>query len=450
MTMRDVVIVEGVRSPFVKSGADFAKVRAHELGRVPMRELIERLEIADGVGKKARVKVDEVCIGNVGSPEDAANIARVIGMQAGLDKSIPGYTVHRNCASGLEAIMQGWLKIGTGHCDVMLVGGVESMSNMPLIYRPEVVEFFGRLMRAKTPMQKLSTLMGAPVGILSTIFKGRPTGMMSPIVSIQEGLTDPFCGMNMGQTADLLAREFRLSREDQDKFAVESHRRAVAAQESGKLADEIVPLALPMKYTNAITNDVGPRKGQSIEQLAKLKPYFDKVNGTVTVGNACPITDGAAMLAMMSADKAREAGYKVLGKVRSVVFTGHEPERMGLGPAYAMHAALKKAGLTLGQMDVIEINEAFAAQVMSVTKAMASKEWCKEKLGISEAVGEVDPAKLNPNGGAIALGHPVGSSGARIAIAALKELKRSNKQFGIASLCIGGGQGGAIVVERGA
>jgi len=439
MTMRDVVIVEGVRSPFVKSGAEFAKVRAHELGRVPMRELIERLEIADGVGAKARVKVDEVCIGNVGSPEDAANIARVIGMQAGLDKSIPGYTVHRNCASGLEAIMQGWLKIGTGQCDVMLVGGVESMSNMPLIYRPEVVDFFGRLMRAKTPLQKIMTLLKLPLG-----------QMLNPIVAIQEGLTDPFCGMNMGQTADLLAKEFRLSREDQDRFAVESHRKAVAAQEAGRLGDEIVPMPMPMKYTTSIANDIGPRKGQSLEQLAKLKPYFDRVNGTVTVGNACPITDGAAMLAMMSSEKAKEAGYKVLGKVRSMVFTGHEPERMGLGPAYAMHSALKKAGLTLGQMDVIEINEAFAAQVMSVTKAMASKEWCQQKLGSSEAVGEVDPAKLNPNGGAIALGHPVGSSGARITIAALKELKRSNKQFGIASLCIGGGQGGAIVVERGA
>jgi acetyl-CoA acyltransferase len=438
-SMREVVIVEGVRSPFVKAGGEFAKVRAHELGRVPMRELVERLELADGKGSKARVKVDEVCIGNVGAPEDAANIARVIGMQAGLDKSIPGYSVHRNCASGLEAIMQGWLKIGTGQADVMLVGGVESMSNMPLIYRPEAVAFFAAMMKAKTPMQKIMMLLKMPLG-----------KMLNPIVAIQEGLTDPFCGMNMGQTADLLAKEFRISREDQDKFAVESHRKAVAAQESGKLADEIVPLPLGPKYTTAIASDIGPRKGQGMEGLAKLKPYFDRVNGTVTVGNACGLTDGAAMLALMSAEKAKAAGYKVLGTIRSVAFTGHEPERMGLGPVYASHAALQKAGLGLKDMDVIEINEAFAAQVMAVTKAMASKEWCQEKLGSSAAVGEVDPAKLNPNGGAIAIGHPVGSSGARIAITALKELKRSNKQFGLATLCIGGGQGGAIVVERGA
>ncbi len=439
MSMRDVVIVEGVRSPYVKSGGEFAKVRAHELGRVPMRELVERLELGDGLGSKARVKVDEVCVGNVGAPEDAANIGRVIGMQAGLHKSIPGYTVHRNCASGLEAIMQGWLKIGTGQAEVMLVGGVESMSNMPLIYRPEVVDWFGRLMKAKSMGQRLGAFSKLPLG-----------RMLNPIIAIQEGLTDPFCGMNMGQTADLLAKEFRISREEQDRFAMESHRRAVAAQESGKLSDEIVAVPLPQKYTTAVAADIGPRKGQSMEQLAKLKPYFDRVNGTVTVGNACPITDGAAMLALMSAEKAKAAGYKVLGRIRSVAFTGHEPERMGLGPVYASHSALKKAGLGLKDMDVIEINEAFAAQVLSCVKAMGSKEWCQEKLGESDAMGEVDPNKLNPNGGAIALGHPVGSSGARVAIAAIKELNRSNKQFGLATLCIGGGQGGAIVVERGA
>lgn len=437
--MRDVVIVDGVRTPFVKAGAEFAKIRAHELGRAAMRELLERLEIADGYGAKARVKVDEVCIGNVGSPEDAANISRVIAMQAGLHKSIPGYTVHRNCASGMEAIMQAWLKIATGQADVMMVGGVESMSGMPLIYRPEAVDFFAGMMKAKTPGQRLAQFLKLPLG-----------KMLNPVVAIQEGLTDPFCGLNMGQTADLLAKEFRISREEQDKFALESHRKAVAAQESGKMAEEIVPVGVPTKYKSIVKQDIGPRKGQTLEQLAKLRPYFDRVNGTVTVGNACPITDGATMLALMSEEKARAAGYKILGKIRSVAFTGHEPERMGLGPAYASHAALRKAGLGFNQIDVWEVNEAFAAQVISVQKALASKEWCEEKLGTSGAVGEIDPAKLNPNGGAIALGHPVGSSGARIVLTALKELKRSGKQFALSTLCIGGGQGGACVVERGA
>jgi acetyl-CoA acetyltransferase family protein len=174
------------------------------------------------------------------------------------------------------------------------------------------------------------------------------------------------------------------------------------------------------------------------------------MNGTVTVGNACPITDGAVAMALMSAEKAKEAGYTILGRIRSITFTGHEPERMGLGPAYSMHRALEKAGMKLSQMDVVEINEAFSAQVIAVQKAIASKEWCQEKLGMQEAMGEIDPARLNPNGGAVALGHPVGSSGARIVLTALKELKRSGKQFAISSLCIGGGQGGACVVERGA
>ncbi len=436
--LRDVVIVDGVRTPFVKSGAEFAKVRAHELGRVAMRELLERLEIGDGHGPKARVKVDEVCLGNVGSPEDAANVSRVVGMQAGLHKSIPGYSVHRNCASGLEAIQQAYIKIATGQAEVMMVGGTESMSGMPLIYRPEAVDFFAQMMRAKTAPQKIAMLLRMPLG-----------KFLNPIVAIQEGLTDPFCGMNMGQTADLLAKEFRISREDQDRFAVESHRKAVQSQENGKLGEEIIPVGIPTSYKNIVKQDIGPRKGQSLEQLAKLKPYFDRVNGTVTVGNACPITDGAVVLAMMSAEKAKAAGYNVLGRIRSIAFTGHEPERMGLGPAYATHVALQKAGLKLSDMDVLEINEAFAAQVIAVTKAMASREWCKEKLGLSEAVGEVNPAKLNPNGGAIALGHPVGSSGARIVLTALKELKRSGKQFALSTLCIGGGQGGACVVERG-
>lgn len=437
-SFRDVVIVDGVRTPFVKAGADFAKVRAHELGRVAMRELLERLEIADGYGPKARVKVDEVCIGNVGSPEDAANVSRVVGMTAGLHKSIPGYTVHRNCASGMEAIAQGWLKIASGQANVMMVGGTESMSGMPLIYRPEMVDIFAMLMKAKT--------MGAR---LSALAKIRPGIILNPIVAIQEGLTDPFCGMNMGQTADLLAKEFGIKREEQDQFALESHRKAVASQENGKLAEEIIPLPVPTKYKAIVKQDVGPRKGMTIDQLTKLKPYFDRMNGTVTVGNACGLTDGAVMLAMMSADRAKAAGYQVLGRVRSIAFTGHEPERMGLGPVYACHAALKKAGLTLKQMDTLEINEAFSAQVMAVMRAAASKEWCVSKLGTSEALGEIDPSKLNPNGGAVALGHPVGSSGARIVLTALKELKRSGKQYGIASLCIGGGQGGAVVVERG-
>jgi acetyl-CoA acetyltransferase family protein len=437
MNLREVVIVDGVRTPFVKAGTDLRTVRAQELGRVAMRELIERLDLADGYSDKARVKVDEVCVGNVGNPEDAANIARVVAMLGGLHKSISAFSVHRNCASGLEAIGQGFLKIGSGDKDVMLVGGTESMSNMPLIYNAEMTEFFARLMKAKTPMQKL--------GVFASF---RPGWIFAPIIAIEKGLTDPFCGLNMGQTAEVLAREFGISREEQDAYALESHRKALVAQESGKLAEEIVPIAVGPKYKTVIKEDMGPRKGMAIDQLKKLKPYFDKVNGTVTVGNACPITDGAAMLAMMSAEKARAAGYNVLGRVRAVEFYGLDPERMGLGPVFASAKALDKAGLTLKDMDLIEINEAFSAQVLAVIKAMGSKQFAQEKLGRSEALGEVDLSKVNVNGGAVALGHPVGASGARIVLTALKELKRSNKKYALATLCIGGGQGGAAVVER--
>lgn len=434
--LRDVVIVDGVRTPFVKAGADFKGIRAHQLGRIPLRELLERLDITDGQSAKSRVKVDEVCFGNVANPEDAANITRVIAMLAGLDRSISAYTVHRNCASGMEAIGQAWVKIGAGHSDVMMVGGVESMSNLPLIYGPEMTAFFINLMRARSLGQRLGTLLSFRLSFLK------------PIIAVEQGLMDPFCGLNMGQTTENIARDFGITREEQDRFALESHRRALEAMESGKMAEEITPVAIPMKYTQIVKDDIGPRKGQTIEQLKKLKPFFDRVNGTVTVGNACPITDGAVAVAVMSADKAKSAGYKPLGKIRSVAFAGLEPERMGLGPVFAMHKALQKAGLSMRDMDIIEINEAFAAQVIGVMRASSSKKFCEERLGMSEALGEIDPAKLNVNGGAIAFGHPVGASGARIVLTALKELKRRGKRFAIASLCIGGGQGGAVVVER--
>lgn len=435
--MREVVIVDGVRTPFVKAGADFRYIRPQELGRAALRELLERLEVADGYGAKARVKVDEVCIGNVAGPEDAANISRVVGMQAGLHKSIPAYSVHRNCASGMEAVTQGFLKIGHGEADVMVVGGVESMSNMPLIFSTEMTDLFGNLMKAKSIGQKLAALMAF-----------RPH-FLKPTIALVEGLTDPFCGLNMGQTAELLAREFGISREMQDKYALASHQKTIAAMKAGRLAEEIVPVHVPTKYKKVVKEDIGPRDGMTMESLAKLKPYFDRVNGTVTVGNACPITDGAVMMLMMTAEKARECGYKVLGKVKAATSSGLDPERMGLGPVYSSAKVLAKAGMSLRDMDVVEINEAFAAQVIAVTMAMNSQKFAQEKLGRSEALGELDPAKLNINGGAIALGHPVGASGARITLAALRQLQRSGKQYALATLCIGGGQGSAVVLERG-
>lgn len=435
--LREVAIVDGVRTPFAKAGDALAPMRAQDLGQVAFRELCERLEIGDGYGSKARVKVEEFVLGNVGSPVDASNVARVVAMNAGLHKNIPAYTVNRNCASGMEAISQAYMRIATGNADVMLVGGAESMSNLPLLFNKKMTKLFANLMRAKTPGQKL--------GVLSSF----RLPFLSPIIAVQEALKDPFCGLNMGQTADLLAREFNITREEQDAFAVDSHRKAMDAQEAGRFREEIVPISVPPQFKQVVQDDIGPRRGLTVEKMAKFAPYFDRVNGTVTVANACPITDGAVAIAMMSVDCARANGYKILGKVRAIAAAGLEPERMGLGPAYASNKVLKQLGMRMSDMDYVEVNEAFSAQVIAVQRAAASKKWAEEKLGQSEAVGEIDPAKLNVNGGAVALGHPVGASGARITLTALKQLKRSGKQFALASLCIGGGQGQAVIVERG-
>jgi acetyl-CoA acyltransferase len=426
---RDVVFVDGIRTPFAKAGSTLKEVHAAELGRDALKELIAKTSLDVKL-------VDEVIIGNTGAPPDAVNISRVVALNAGIPKEVSAYTVHRNCASALESVSNAYDKIKSGSSDVVIAGGTESMSRMPLMFSKAFTDVFSKVMSAKTLPAKLSALSHLHLVDLK------------PEIAIMLGLTDPFCGLNMGETAEILAREFEISREEQDKFALNSHQKTIAAQESGKFADEIAPVFLPPKYDTFLKEDVGPRKGLTIEQLAKLKPYFDRKYGTVTVGNACPITDGAAMLLMMSREKADSLGYKPLGVMRSYAFAGLEPERMGLGPALATPIALKRAGLKLSDMGLIELNEAFAAQVIGCMKAMSSKKFYKDRTGSDQAVGDVNPEILNVNGGAIAIGHPVGATGARLVITLLKEMKRRGVQFGLATLCIGGGQGGAVIVER--
>jgi acetyl-CoA acyltransferase len=268
-----------------------------------------------------------------------------------------------------------------------------------------------------------------------------------PVISVLQGLTDPFVGINMGQTAEILAKEFGLSRQTQDEFALRSHQLASQAMKSGIFKQEIAPLPIGPDYKETLTEDIGPRDTQSLEALAKLKPFFDKKTGSITPGNACPITDGAAMMLLMSREKAQSLGYKPIAKIRSYGFAGCEPERMGLGPAYSTPVALKRAGLELSQIGLVELNEAFAAQVLSCVKAMDSDEFAKNKLGLSKKVGEIQMDQLNVNGGAIALGHPVGATGTRIVLTLAKEMKRRQVQFGLATLCIGGGQGGSMILE---
>lgn len=335
--------------------------------------------------------------------------------------------------------------------DVVVAGGTESMSQMPLIFSREFTKIFGRLATAKTTGQRLSALGALLKADLKQVVELVTTNPMQksphkPVISLMEGLTDPFVGLNMGQTAEILAKEWGITREEQDQFALRSHQRAVAAKQ--KLAEEITPVFLPPKYTEVVAEDIGPRENQTMEALQKLKPFFDRKTGTITAGNSCPVTDGAAMVLLMSREKAQSLGYKPLATIRSYAYAGLEPERMGLGPVYATPIALKRAGLTLKDIGLIELNEAFAAQVLACMRAFASDKFAQEKLDLPNAIGEIDPEILNVNGGAIALGHPVGATGTRLVLTLMKEMQRRNVQFGLATLCIGGGQGGAMILER--
>lgn len=443
---RDVVLVEGVRTPFVKSDTKFKDVHPAELGRVAVHELIERANLD--------VKtVDEVIIGNTGNPPDAVNIARVIALRSGIPQRVPAVSVHRNCASALESITTGFERIRAGTCDVVVAGGSENMSQLPLIMSRPFVQAFQKLMGARSTGQQLSALGGLLKADMKQVMELMFTSPFAPTphkprVSVMEGLTDPFVGINMGQTAEILAKEFSISREEQDQFALESHKKAVAAQTSGRMAEEITPVFLPPAFKEYVAQDIGPRAEQTIEQLAKLKPFFDRKYGSITVGNACPITDGAAAVLLMSRAKARELGYKPVASIKSYAFAGLEPERMGLGPAYATPIALKRAGIQLKDIGLVELNEAFAAQVIACVKALGSDKFAKDKLGLDHKVGDIDSSILNVNGGAIALGHPVGATGTRLVVTLMKEMKKRNVQFGLATLCIGGGQGGAVILER--
>jgi len=432
--MKKAYLVRGIRSPFAKAGTDFKKVSAVELGRFALSELLAKTNLPlTELGKL----IDEVILGNTGTPSDAANISRVVALRGGLPTSVSAYSVHRNCASAMESVAQAALKIEAEQADIIVAGGTESMSQMPLMYNPLAVGYFERLSRAKTLKDKITIMAQMPI-----------QEFLKPRIALAEGLTDPFCGLNMGQTAEVLSKEFKITRTEQDAYALESHQKALAAQEAGKFKEEIAPYAIPPEYDHILTADSGPRKGQSMEQLAKLKPYFDKKYGSVTVGNSCPITDGSCMLLIASEEGMQKLGNpKPLAVIKSYAFAGLEPERMGLGPVFASYKALNKAGLKLADMGVVEINEAFAAQVIGCLRAFESDLFCQDRFGLPGKMGSIDLSRLNPNGGAIAMGHPVGVTGSRIILTAALEMKRRNASHALATLCIGGGQGGAVVLE---
>lgn len=429
MIKERIAIIGGLRTPMGKAGGALKNVSAHDLAARVVKELIIKTKVDAN-------QIDEVIFGNVANLSDSANIARVITLKSGLKKSIPAFTVHRNCASGMEAITTAATRIWSGQADIILVGGTESMSNIPLLFNKRMTNLFNNLFKAKTFKQKLLTLS-----------KFRPNFLV-PVVGIQQGLTDPVSGMIMGCTAELIAKQFKISRQEQDQYSFLSNKRAENATEQGFFKEEIVTVYNnDEKDSKMVDEDEGIRKGQTIEGLAKLKPYFEKDTGTVTVGNSSQITDGAAAMIVMSESKARELGLEVLGYLRDFSYAGLDPEVMGLGPVYATSKLFDKTGLSLEDIELIELNEAFAAQVIGCEKAFASDDFAKRNLGRDKAIGEINRDITNVNGGAIALGHPVGMTGSRIVIHLLRELKRRNKNRGLATLCIGGGQGGACLLE---
>ena len=428
--MERIAIVDGVRTPFCKMGTIFNSMSAQELGRIATRELLERTDVDVNV-------IDEVIIGNVGQPADAANISRVIALLSGVPKTTPAYTVHRNCASGIEAVVQAAMKLQIEEGECYLVGGTESMSNIPILLAKSLQDQLSALLRAKTITARLS--------ILAQFYPKFFNIKKSLQIGLKLGLTDPVCGLNMGQTAEVLAKEFGITREEQDEFSLVSHQRAMAAKEIFK--EEIVPIILPPKYKDVIESDNGPRENQTIEALTKLKPFFDRRLGTVTAGNSSQITDGAVALLITTERKAKKLGLTPLGFMSAYAFAGVEPDRMGIGPAHAIPKVLKKANKSLGDVQAVEINEAFAVQVLACLKALASDQFAKD-FGYEGYTGTIDRSILNVNGGAVALGHPVGATGARLILTMLKHMQRYNLNCGLVSLCVGGGQGAAVLLER--
>ncbi len=398
--MKEVVIVGGLRTPMGRHGGGLKDITAQDLAARLMKEELKRTQLDPAL-------ISDVIVGCCGQLSDAPNVARVAALMAGVPKEVPGYTVQRNCASGQVALTNAYQAIQAGDGDIFLCGGTESMSNAPYMVR------------------------GARWGL-----KLRHTTFVD---TLWEGLTDPICNQIMGRTAENLAEMYNISRQEQDEYAVQSHKKAFMATRMGKFKDEIVPVEVKKKVagqevaSELVSQDECINPGLSVQKAA-LYPTVFKEGGTVTPANACPISDGAAICLVMTADKAKELSLQPMGYIRAYAYAGVDPALMGIGPAYAVPKALKRAGLKLADIELIEINEAFAAQVLAVGKELARDGW--------------DWEKVNVNGGAIALGHPVGCSGARIAITLLNEMQKRGLSLGLATECVGGGQGAAIVVER--
>lgn len=418
--MAPLHIIAGIRTPFCRMGSDFDALAADDLGRLACTALLARTGIDPAL-------IDEVIFGCVAQPPDVANVARVIALRSGIPRHIPAMTVHRNCASGMEAVTTAQQRLAAGQGELFLVGGAESMSRIPFFYPHATALKFGALSKARD--------IGSRITAIADF---RPADF-KPRVGLQLGLTDPFNGMIMGDTAEILAREFGITREEQDAFAASSHRKALAARDA--LAREIAPVHLPGK---AVTHDNGVRDDSTPEKLAKLRPIFDRRSGSVTAGNSSQVTDGAVALLVGSERAAARIGIEPLGRLAGYAYAGCDPDRMGLGPVHAIARARGRCGLLPGDADLVEINEAFAAQILAVLATLREP----EKHGLDTPPCEIPEEKLNRRGGAIALGHPVGASGARLVLTALDQLRETGGRRALATLCVGGGQGAALWLER--
>ena len=421
-----IYIVDSLRSPFLKAkgkpGVFSASDMATQIGRVLLSK-----------NKISPTDISQVILGCMMPSENEANIGRLVALRLGCGDHVPGYTVQRNCASGMQSIDSAIKDIASGRADLVLAGGTESMSRAPLIMNKNMTHWFAQLASSKTFAKKIQVMAGF-----------RPS-FMKPIIALLCGLTDPVYGINMGQTAEQIAFDFNISREDMDQFAMQSQLRAAAARSHKNLS------SITAIYDNkgqVYQEDDGIRPDTTMEKLAKLQPFFDKIFGSVTPANSSQVTDGASLMLLASEEALKKYDLKPRAKIVDVHWAALDPKVMGLGPVFATLPMLERNHLSIHDIDYFEINEAFAAQVLGCIKAMNDAAFCKKHFGMKEAFGLIDPSKLNIHGGAIALGHPVGASGARIIDEVVKVLENENKRYGVASICIGGGQGGAMLIER--
>ena len=423
---RPVYIVDGCRTPFLKSRGRPGPFTASDLAVAAGKSLLLRQPFQPDA-------LDEVILGCVIPGPDETNISRVVSLRLGCGKRIPAWTLQRNCGSGMQALDAAAVSIAIGRSDLVLAGGTEAMSHTPVFLNNSMLDYLAEWNRARSVWSR--------IGLLARL---RPRHLR-PVIGLVHGLTDPITGLSMGQTAENLAYLFQIDRSRMDAYAVESHRRLARAQDEGHLA-EITPLySAEGKFYD---HDEGIRRDTGISELARLKPVFDRPFGLVTAGNSAQITDGAAWMILASEEAVARYQLPVAGRIVACAWVGLEPEKMGLGPVHAMTRILKGQGLRAEEIDYWEINEAFAAQVLACLEAWQSPEYCRNELGLDEPFAAIHTDRLNIDGGALAVGHPVGASGARIVLHLLSVLGRNQAKRGMASLCIGGGQGGAMLIER--